>query len=364
MTERHPIDEANAEELIQSAVDAIGPDDPNDYRIKPTAFREELGNSAPALADVLSHSSLTETAKRYEEQDAKANRTQLLFKLLSLIGVWALFVATAAGASLASLPTIGSEILAVPHGTIATSLGFCALVSGFVAAVALYGVGEGKLLQNWMTARAKAETDRVDYFRRAVERVVDSDSNDPKVQLLCLELFRRYQLAVQQRYFRDRGASHEVSRQWTLCVGAVAAGILSLGSGGFGMWASDEPGILPLAALGTIGAALAVVATRREELHRDAQNAERYQKASDALSRIRERHSDVQTAIAFGDSSILIPYVAAVHEQLILEHRQWLAATEEIDTTLKELYASLDGHAEEGGRGDKTGHGAGAAPAG
>jgi len=33
-----PIDEANAEELIQSAVDAIGPDVPNDYRIKTAAL--------------------------------------------------------------------------------------------------------------------------------------------------------------------------------------------------------------------------------------------------------------------------------------------------------------------------------------
>jgi hypothetical protein len=243
-------------------------------------------------------------------------------------------------------------------------LGLCASIAGALAAMTLYRIAEGRLLQTWMTARAKAESQRVEYFDRVVKRVVDPGRNDPGLQLLSLELFRRYQLGLQQTYFRNRGAKHEASRKTTLTIGALAAAVLSFGSGGFGIWGAFQPEVLSLAALGTIGAALAVVASRREELNQDARNAERYEKTSEALSRIRERHSDVQLSVAEGDSMVLVQYVDAVHEQLTLEHRQWLAATEEIDTTLKELYASLERHAEEESRGDEIAHGAGAAPTG
>ena len=193
-----------------------------------------------------------------------------------------------------------------------------------------------------MSARAVAESERLGYFNRLARRVAEQQGSKPRLLLLCLEFLRRYQLAVQQLYYGQRSKKHRASLRKTVGVGAIAVGILSLGSGGFGIAGSIYSTLLPLAALGAIGAGLATVASRREELNQDERNAERYERTYESLSKIRELHSDVQLALARGEASILIKYVAAVHEQLSLEHRQWLAETEAMDNTLKDLVTSLD----------------------
>jgi len=42
-----------------------------------------------------------------------------------------------------------------------------------------------------------------------------------------------------------------------------------------------------------------------------------------------------------GETEVLQQYVTAVHEQLSLEHRQWLSETEEMDGAIKSLSTSL-----------------------
>ncbi len=302
MSDSDPENERPTEKLRQLAERAIGPDETEDYRIHPTAFVAQLADTAPELSAVLGHSSLTETAKRYEQRDQTALAAQELFKRLSHRGTWAVFVATVAGALLAGLSLILSGDVAFLLRPVAILLGALSLVSGAVAAMMVYRLGEGRLLRAWMSSRADAEGERLGYFNRVTRRVVDTSEGDPKLLLLCLEFFRRYQLSVQQTFYRDRGASHGASRRLTLSIGAFAVAILSFGSGGFGLWGSVQPKVLPLAALGAIGAALAAVASRREELNQDERNAERYDRTSEMLSRIRERHSDVQRALILGES--------------------------------------------------------------
>ncbi|MHC4864799.1 MAG: hypothetical protein ACYTEX_11985 [Planctomycetota bacterium] len=341
MDERQLEGQKSKEDLIREAEDAIGRDDPEDYRIQPTVFSKKLASSAPELSAVLGHSSLTETAKRYEEQDAKALTTQELFKRLSKCSTWAVFVATTAAALLASLKAISPNDPGLLLRSVFVLLGLCSLVGGSLAAFILYRVNRERLLQGWMSSRAAAESERLGYFNRLVRRVTERDAKHSRLLLLCLEFIRRYQLAVQQNYYRDRGASHRDSRRKTVVTGAIAAAILAVGAGGFGIWSSINPIVLPLAALGTIGAALTIVASRREELTQDERNAERYQRTYETLSSIRELHSDVQQVVARGNSEVLVQYVNAIHEQLSLEHRQWLAETEAMDSTVKELNSSL-----------------------
>ncbi len=69
---------------------------------------------------------------------------------------------------------------------------------------------------------------------------------------------------------------------------------------------------MPLAALWTIGAALSIVASRREELNQDERNSEQHQRTYETLSCIRELHVDVQQAIVSGNSAVLVKYVAAM----------------------------------------------------
>jgi len=341
MNDRQLESQKNKEDLIREAEDAIGREDPEDYLIQPTLFPKKLVSSAPELAAILEHSSLTETAKRYEEQDAQALNTQELFKRLSKRSTWAVFVATTAAAVLASLTAISPEEPGFLFRALFVLLGLCSLAGGSLAAFVLYRINSEHLLRSWMSSRAAAESERLGYFYRTVRRITEKNANHPRLYLLCLEFIRRYQLAVQQNYYRDRGASHRHSRRRTVITGAVAAAILALGAGGFGIWASVSPIVLPLSALGTIGAALTIVASRREELNQDERNAERYQRTYETLSSIRELHSDVQQVVASGHSEVLVQYVDAIHEQLSLEHRQWLAETEAMDSTIRELNSSL-----------------------
>ncbi len=342
MNKKEPAGEKNKMDLIREAEDAIGRDDPHDYRIQPMLFPTQLASSAPELSAVLKHSSLTETASRYEEEDAKALAIQGSFKRLSKCSTWTIFVATTGAALLASMSTFFSDKSGILSQSMVVLLALCSLLGGIVAAMALYRLNNEHLLRRWMSARAAAESERLGYFNRLVRLVTNDGANNTRLLLLCLEFIRRYQLAVQQLYYRDRGASHLKSRRKTVTIGAVAAAILSVGSGGFGFLATVNPIVLPLAALGTIGAALTIVSSRREELNQDERNAERYERTCETLSHIRERHSNVQKAIACGNSEILLKYVAAVHEQLSLEHRQWLTDTEEMDSTINDLNASLE----------------------
>ena len=145
------------EDLIREAEDAIGRDDPEDYRIQPTVFPKTLASSAPELSAVLGHSSLTETAKRYEEQDAKALATQESFKRLSKRSTWAVFVATTAAALLASLSVVSPEDPGLIFRSVFVLLGLCSLAGGSLAAFTLYRVNSEHLLRSWMSSRAAAE---------------------------------------------------------------------------------------------------------------------------------------------------------------------------------------------------------------
>jgi len=211
-------------------------------------------------------------------------------------------------------------------------LGLLALGAGAYAAMLLFQVNGGRLLSRWMSLRAAAETERLGYFNRLVRLVEASYADNRRVQLLSLELFRRYQLGIQQVYYNHRGVQHRKSMDKTLRLGAVAAGILALGSGTVGIVGFFKPELLPLAAIGLLGSALSTVASRREELNQDERNSERYDRTADVLSHLREKHTEVQRALADGKLEVLAEYVAAVHEQLSLEHRQWLAQADNVSS--------------------------------
>jgi hypothetical protein len=114
--------------------------------------------------------------------------------------------------------------------------------------------------------------------------------------------------------------SHQISKK--LC----QIGVL-------GMIGAFLPDLLPFAALGTTGAAISAVASRREDLNQDERNAERYSRTADILSKIAERHDDVLAVVNAGKNpEIIIEYVDAVNDQLSLEHRQWTSDASEMSS--------------------------------
>lgn len=330
------INKQRLEELIQQAEQTVGYNESNDYEIELSSFVDKIEDEAPRLAELLHNNALVETARRFERNNLRAIDEQSEFKRLSNQATWAIFIATVSAASV---------VLFVSNDTDNTNgiqiipllLGIITLVGGAWAAWALQRVS----LKRWMQSRAAAETDRLGYFTRLVRIASNDHNDDPLLLLQCLEFFRRYQLSVQQNYYEIRGRKHGQSLKKTISLGSAAAFILALGSGGAAILGAFQAELLQFAIIGIIGTALATVASRREELNQDERNSERYQRTADLLSHIRERHDEVQLAVAQGDTDVLQKYVAAVHEQLSLEHRQWLSETEAMDETIKSLSASL-----------------------
>lgn len=329
------------EELIEKAKSAIGKDTPDDYRITPTNFPGNLEKNTPELSAILKHSSFQEKARRYEQHDAFALTSQSKFKEFAHQATWAIGCAAISGSLLAGLSAANLE----PNDFLTTTLfllGLISTIGGSLAIYRLHQIKSEKLLERWMTARAKAETERLGYFN-ALSRCFAKDYQaDIYLQLLFVCMFKRYQLEVQCLYYNSRGSDHRKSLEATSSIGAVAALCLALGSGMLGMIGAFKPDLLPFAALGTIGAAISAVASRREDLNQDERNAERYSRTADILSKIAERYDDVLAVVNEGKNpEIIIEYVDAVNDQLSLEHRQWTSDASEMSSALSALEESI-----------------------
>lgn len=326
-------------DLIKDAVETIGANEGDDYRVQPGDFP----NRVPQLGDLLTNASLTETASQFQRQDQEAIRCQQSYKRLARAGAWLVFAATTCTALLASLTSVQTcdgwcQALRI----VLAGISAC---SGALAAGILYSVTNRRMLYRWMRSRAEAETERLGYFDELIRLVLKNSPEDKRRQLLVLELFRRYQLDVEESFYRRRAKDHQQSRGRTVALGAVSAILIAGVGGGLGLWAAvTSSGWLSLSALGTIGAGLSVLAGRREELNQDERNLERYERTHDALIRVRKLHTDVQTAILAGHSDILARFVAATHELLSAEHRQWAEDTSKMNSALRNLTEALDKH--------------------
>ncbi len=329
------------EEHIERAKAAIGEDTPDDYKIAPTDFPRKLQQNAPELSSILKYSSFQEISKRYEQHDALAITSQSRFKFFAHQATWMICCAAIAGSLLASLAAanfIPSNFLT----SILFILGLISTIGGCFAVYRLHQIKSEKLLECWMTARAKAETERLGYFNAISRHLVKDKKNDRYLQLLFLCMFKRYQLEVQRLYYMSRSGDHRSSLETTSRIGAVAAFSLALGSGVLGMTGAFLPDLLPFAALGTIGAAISVVASRREDLNQDERNAERYSRTADILSKIAERYDDVLIVVNKGSNPrVIIEYIDAVNDQLSLEHRQWTSDSAEMSSALSALEESI-----------------------
>ena len=95
------------------------------------------------------------------------------------------------------------------------------------------------------------------------------------------------------------------------------------------------------------GAALQAFAASRESINQDRRNAERYENTAQALQGLRERLDDVRLGITAGSTSVLGEYVAAVQDQLSLEHRQWLEGAENMQAAVARLEKALSSGASQ-----------------
>ncbi len=86
---------------------------------------------------------------------------------------------------------------------------------------------------------------------------------------------------------------------------------------------------------------MAAYAATREAVNQDRRNAERYGRTLGSLEILRAKLDDVRGGVLAGSQAVLDDYVAAVHEQLSLEHREWLSGAESTRSAIGKLDETL-----------------------
>jgi hypothetical protein len=343
-------------EIVDRAMAVVGGERPDDYVIAPAKHAEELKDGAPSLSRVLHTSRVEAPMLQYQRLDAEAVDAQRTYKrvvmranaavlataiLSAVLMAVGLLAAQAGGSdkagSLATHPVSGLQVVLI-------ILGLSALLTGALASMWLTRVRTGRLLETWMRTRAMAEQARLAYFEAIVDAPADASSELP-LPLLKLEYFRRYQLDVQIAFYARRRVDHRRSAERTVTLASLAAVPASLATAAGGLLgAMGDIRWLPLAALGSVGAALAFFASSREAVTGDSATAERYGAALSKLELLRGRLDEVRSAAIAGEPATIVKdFVKLVHDELSREQETWLkegetaraGLTEQLDAALK-----------------------------
>lgn len=340
-----------ATDITQSAIKAIGDEAPSDWTLTPSEHANSLPPEAGALRRVLERSTLQETVRAFEVSDSEATHARDRYKRLSVwaevLSIIAILLAAFVLVTSANrvpeswnieLPKYLSLEYVVPW--IGAIQGFCLVASFFL----LWLVRNRGHYQKWMSARGRAEWNRLKLFKtvsRSTEQVRDGELPLPPLKL---EYFRRYQLDVQRKYYRERGREHEralfrrsvLYGLWiALVVVAALPVIVKLPGLEIEAWlnlAAFDPRIeypdlsqRALIALTTIAAGIKAWLTASAHINQDERNAARYFATSENLEWLADRAlDDARTAAAKGEISEVHSYVDIVQEYISAEHREWV----------------------------------------
>ena len=310
---------SGANEAIAKAIEVIGEQERTDYLLDLAAHTRSYDKTAPELVTQVKRSEVKVTAEEYTRLDDMALKAQRNYKRTAGVANWAIFLAAVTSASLPVLKSFPNALLAV---------GVIAVIAGALAGALLHKLNSGHMLKRWMGLRAEAETQRLRYFNQMAR---PTSPFCRSAALLQLEYFRRYQLDVQRIYYRTRGGQHSDKANGTLHIGSVGVffGAVSSAVASGAGFVKPETYLTSLALLGVAGAALASLANSRESISQDQRNSERYERTAQALNGLYGRLDEVREGVAGGDAQLLQEFVEAVHEQLSLEHRQWLENMQE-----------------------------------
>jgi hypothetical protein len=337
-------------DVIDRAVEVIGAGRDDDYILAPDKQAAAFKDKAPALGRLLHTARIETYTQQYGRHDRAAGDAQTRFKTAIWRANGAVFATGVLGALIMVTTILGGPYWPDLMKPSLLVLGLIALITGAAASMWLFKVREGKLLDEWMGERAHAETARLAYFA-TLAQLQDSGPSELPLALLKLEYFRRYQLDMQITYYDQRRKDHRRSADRTLALGGFAAAIAAVASGSAGVLASSSPSWSALAALGVVGTALAAYAATREAVNGDRRNAERYGRTLASLEILRAKLDEVRAGVLAGSQAVLDEYVAAVHEQLSLEHREWLSGAESTRSAIGKLDETLAKlHEGEAGR--------------
>ena len=129
------------------------------------------------------------------------------------------------------------------------------------------------------------------------------------------------------------------------------AGFLNAAAGMLGAW---RPEYAAIAALAVVAQSVASKIASGEAISQDARNGERYRRTRKSLTGLAGKLDEVRAAVARGNDKALAAFVESVHEQLSLEHRQWVetakgadAATQRLLSELEKTQAQFEGGTDE-----------------
>ena len=327
------------EEAMRAAQQIVGSNTANDYVIQPTAHAAQLPADGQALADLLRKSELTVLASEYERKDREANQNRDSFKAAASRANWAVFLT----ACFSALLLVAGAQRSITPGVLKAALvafGIGGVVSGGLGSMWLFQVREGRLLNGWMNSRAAAEALRMQYFETVTNAQSVATASTLPVALLQFEYFRRYQFDVQLAFYDKRALDHRRDADRILRLSAAAVAVASM-SAGIAVLGLLNTTWISVAALGAIATALSSFASATEGINQSRRNLESYTKARDALALLQRKLDDIRVAAADGEREPMKQFVAAVHDQLSAEHRQWLDAVQGIQPAIDRLDDAL-----------------------
>ena len=293
------------------------------------------------LKELLEDPALVEIHRRYADKNRTAKAEKARFVRFSQRASLSILVGTVAAALLVSSASLSDPAGGAESGQLLSIVRWLLVVgtvgAGSYALFCLTFLNRAGLLQHFREARSRAELERLSYFTKLAELAPSGSPAAP----VALETFRLCQLEGQRLFFLDRIETARARYQRTVWIGSISVVIVAFGGGGFGVAGVFEPRLLPLAGLGAIGAALATYSSQLEALNQDERTGTRYGKTVEALSKLMERFAEVRRGVRAGSPGVFSEFVAAVQEQLAVEHQEWVEDSKALDRAVEALDASL-----------------------
>lgn len=325
---------------MSAAQDIIGEQAPDDYILRPEAHAQALPAEAGPLKRILALPTIQATIHQYRAADTRAARHQRIYKLFGRFAISLQAVAALTGAAFILDKPLNQAINWLAAGDGERAEWIAHRLTDIELAFVLIATFAGGLVtwlasfQKWNESRAAAELARINFFSQVLTGDNAPEGRELPLLPLQIEYFRRYQLQIQIAYYGTRGAQHErryKNQFWTIIGLALIsltfllAPYLSFSSG---LWTAFKDCVTANNAGTFVGVAVATLTTMLANLSllsQDEANARRYHSTLTNLRTLeREYLEPAREAAAKGERDRVLSFVAAVNDQISLEHRQWI----------------------------------------
>jgi hypothetical protein len=307
----------------------------------------DYASKSAAVGGVLSSAELTRIAEDYVDESEWATEAQTRFNRVARQLNLSVLITAIIGSLILAIGLLepwfekkeGLTLLRQASPAALFVLGVVGLVVGGFSAARLYELNAGDLAGSWLKSRARAENLRGEYFDRLAGRAVALDA---QARLVALRIVNAHLLDHQLTYFRERGLRHERAANWWLRWAASASGISSIGVAAGGVAGVAATPWMGVAALGTIGAALAAFATSQESIGQERVRAQRFRNNRAALNELARRLDEIEEAVTGASPEALITFTSGINQQLNLELSQFLDSAESIRASITKLGEEIE----------------------